>query len=241
LLHRKRRYLQALGIVVISTLLLLACLLFRKRQDYFVAAVKANNPTLIRALAVIGANPDTPYREDSDYGDNSAYPPLVIQLSQYYNADQQHRPQYENTLNALLDSGANPNIVLGTGVRPLHMVAADNHLTIAASFIAHGADVNAKDKSGVTPLMYASGAGNFNMVALLLKNKAEVDARANRGVTALMAAATTNRVAVARLLIENGADPDLKDYRGWSVSYHARHRPEIQSLLKEIKRDNSNR
>lgn len=102
----------------------------------------------------------------------------------------------------------NPNaahLTERTGMTPLHWAAKRGHREVAASLLAHGAEVNVKDSKGGTPLHRAAGESRKDIAELLLANMAEVGARDKRGQTPLHYAAEGGHTEMVELLLANGA------------------------------------
>ena len=75
----------------------------------------------------------------------------------------------------LFQSGMNPNLPGWLGVTPLHRFAREGHVTKAAVFLDHGADLHARDEEfRTTPLGYAAMSGRVRMVAFLLRRGAQL-------------------------------------------------------------------
>jgi len=115
-----------------------------------------------------------------------------------------------DTLTALLDGGADPNLLDGpVPYHTLDYAALHGRADMADLLIAFGADMNAKDNLfGETPLHYAIAACQF---------------------------APQGHMEVAQLLIERGADVNAKDAKGLTpLDYAKRYAPNaglLQMLL----------
>ena len=81
----------------------------------------------------------------------------------------------------------------------------DDHLAIAQSLLAAGANVGARDPQGWTALHYAARA-QARAAELLLESGADPDALADDGTTPLHLAAVAGNVQVIKALIAAGAD-----------------------------------
>lgn len=107
------------------------------------------------------------------------------------------------------------------GYTPLIIAAYNNHPSIVALLLQHGALPDAQDSAGNTALMGASFKGYTEIVQLLLQAGADVNLRNGQGAPALTFAATFGQLDIARLLLEQGADTSLRDSRGKTPLDHA--------------------
>jgi Zn-dependent protease len=103
---------------------------------------------------------------------------------------------HRDIVTALLDSGADPNLVDWVG----------------SSLPARGR----------TALVAAAANGEADVAEVLLESGADVNAQTWIGQTALMVAAINGHTEVARLLLDRGADPELEDGDGWTALMLAR-------------------
>mmetsp|Transcript_16075 Transcript_16075/g.29464 ORF Transcript_16075/g.29464 Transcript_16075/m.29464 type:complete len:182 (-) Transcript_16075:126-671(-) len=78
-----------------------------------------------------------------------------------------------NVADALLQRGADPNIVDSNGRRPLHYGSANGHLGLIHLLLNYGADPNAISNGGDTPLIKASSFGQDQAVQLLVSRGAD--------------------------------------------------------------------
>jgi hypothetical protein len=88
------------------------------------------------------------------------------------------------TIKALLDGGADPNIPDQDGSYPLHKACeqykyGESH--VVEALVKGGADVNARDSDGCTPLHVAANHGNAKNCRLLVGNGADSKARNKNG------------------------------------------------------------
>ena len=110
------------------------------------------------------------------------------------------------TVDLLIDAGADPAVADDLGVTPLWTTAERGDVALARKLLDAGADPNYALLSGETSVMTAARAGQTGLVALLLAEGADPNARATRGQTALMWAAAQRHPEVVEVLLANGAD-----------------------------------
>ena len=82
----------------------------------------------------------------------------------------------DNTLNQLLNEGADVNSVTNEGETPLRLAAMKGHSGIVRSLLKWGADVNYLPPGTSSPLRVAVGRGHADIVALLLAKGADPEA-----------------------------------------------------------------
>ena len=117
-----------------------------------------------------------------------------------------------STLIALLDGGADPNLLDGPiPYHPLDYAAMHGRADVADLLIAFGADMNAKDNLyGGTPLHYAiwyAPQGHLEVAELLINRGADVNAKDANGLTPLDYAKryAPNAGLLQLLLVQAGA------------------------------------
>ena len=147
------------------------------------------NAALVKTLLEAGAHPD-------DCSEDHITPLMV--------AVQFDSPQ---TVQMLLDHGANPLARDDDGLRPIHYLTGNDtdELKIADLLIKSGEDVNVTDNTGNTPLMNISGSENIPMVRYLIAHNANVNQRNEGGNTALTIAESEEEKETIRLLKAAGA------------------------------------
>ncbi|QTG99456.1 ankyrin repeat domain-containing protein [Wolbachia endosymbiont of Rhagoletis indifferens] len=92
---------------------------------------------------------------------------------------------YNETVDLLLEAGANPNIQSDKGRTPLHYTDV---LASAASLLKGKANPNIQDHRGETPLHHAASIGHTGYVNLLLEKKANPTIQNRKGETPLQVA-----------------------------------------------------
>ena len=77
---------------------------------------------------------------------------------------------------ALLEAGANPDVLTGTGAASLHFAAEANGVEVVNALAGHGADVNVRDAySSRTPAMFAAARNSAAALQALLDAGADPD------------------------------------------------------------------
>ncbi|MFD1257577.1 ankyrin repeat domain-containing protein [Mucilaginibacter terrae] len=84
--------------------------------------------------------------------------------------------QYE-AARYLLFKGADVNQPLNgnSGIRPIHLASAQNHIDVVRMLIEHNVQINIQHHTGITPLHYAAKQGNTEMLIALLEDGADVN------------------------------------------------------------------
>jgi ankyrin repeat protein len=127
----------------------------------------------------------------------------------------------KDTVQLLLERGANANARDKENATPLHLASSSYGLPIASVLLDGGANVNAKDNRNRTPLhrLLADGHNNqrdslVGFVGLLLKRGAEVNAEDEDHATALHLALNHRDLKVAPVLLDHGANPNAESNLG---------------------------
>ena len=109
-------------------------------------------------------------------------------------------------VDSYLAEGADPNArdLLGGGLA-LIIAAQQDHLKVAESLLAGGAEIDATYKNGGTALMYAAHANHPDIVRLLVSKGADINLKNSNGNTALYYADKFNYSEIIQILREAGA------------------------------------
>jgi ankyrin repeat protein len=111
----------------------------------------------------------------------------------------------------LLNAGANANAASRYDVRPLYLAATNGSEAMIRLLVSAGADPNAVDAMGENMLMAAVSSGDRAAVAALIEFGADVNARdSHYAQTALMVAARAGFTGIAQTLINAGAEVDAQ-------------------------------
>jgi uncharacterized protein len=115
------------------------------------------------------------------------------------------------TVEQLLASGSDPNVLGEFSTPALHWVVYYDELALTEQMLEAGADANLRNPvTGVTPLSLALTGTNPALVAALLDAGADPNARMPDGDTHLMIAARDGMPEFVKLLLEHGAEPDAR-------------------------------
>ncbi len=135
-----------------------------------------------------------------------------------------------DSIQLLLDHGANPNSRNSAGATPLHWAVPD--AAKVKRLLAAGADANARSTNFQrTPLLVAASyPGSVAVLQLLLDHGADIHAKDRGGIHALGRAAVSADVDVVRFLVEHGCDPNEPGY-GSNVRYARHYLPTLDYLL----------
>ncbi len=118
-----------------------------------------------------------------------------------------------DTVQRLLDAGADPDKANDYGVTPIMLATENRSVEMVKTLLEGGADPNIATWAGETLLMTASRSGLFEAAKLLLEHGADVNvSEPRRGQTALMWAIAFKHPEIAQLLVENGANVSAKTF-----------------------------
>ena len=149
----------------------------------------------------------------------------------------------KNTINELLNAGADPNIADIDGDTCLHYGAQNDQCTeVLQAIISHGSDVNAVNKDNVTALMIACEKKNTDAINVLLNAGADanivdvndVNAIKMKNVTALMVACHKGNTDEIKILLNAGADPNIANAVGYTCLHYAAGNYQCTEILQEI-------
>ncbi len=113
------------------------------------------------------------------------------------------------TVQTLLDGGADVNAKDQDGVAPLMIYGARANRGNVQALLDAGADVNAKDNNGMSALSYAAREDYAEILRTSLDTGAQLDKRDKPNQpTALMAAAERGHTEIVKFLLDAGAEVD---------------------------------
>lgn len=126
---------------------------------------------------------------------------------------------HEDTVQMLLDNGADVNAKDWIGSTALDWAAPGGHERTVRALLRNGSNLNSRDAYENTALHWA--VQHETIIQLLLENGADVNAKNDCGQTALCWAARDGPVAVAQLLVKHTADVDIQDRYGCTALHGA--------------------
>lgn len=117
----------------------------------------------------------------------------------------------QDTVQALLRQGADPNAAQADGMAALHWAAHDDDIAVAKLLLDAGARPGTKNRYGITPLFLACENGSAAMADLLLRAGADPNVTLRGGETMLMTAARTGQVDTVKALLAHGAEVGARE------------------------------
>ncbi len=140
-----------------------------------------------------------------------------------------------DTVQSLLDLGANVNERNASYLTPLDMASIAGRPEVALLLVQYGADVNSRDKTGRTALHNAVQNGQLDIARLLLDHGADVNARQQDHGTPLHLASLNGHREIVQVLLECGADVNVRNDGCRTPSQLASRRGEMEivKLLSE--------
>lgn len=166
---------------------------FKDLDENLFKAVENNHPEAARFLLKRGAN-----AESHDLKTGST--PLIIAILK----------ENMETVQALIESGANPDKKNRTGVAPLSIAANNGNFEIVKFLLENNAEVNIQNHNGFVPLHDAIENGKIDIVKLLISYGANVNSKGNK-TTPLHFVAVHGHRSIAKLLIKHGAEIHVKN------------------------------
>ncbi|KAJ5319727.1 hypothetical protein N7508_000010 [Penicillium antarcticum] len=129
-------------------------LLMAEQQHRTPITLPANTPTL-----PVGRRSNRDVMPDSGAGSRTWTMPLHIAITRGHFA----------AVRLLLDRGADPNAVDGTGSTALHAAVRGGHHTIVRELLRYSANTSMVDAAGWLPLHYAAETGDERCLGILLQ------------------------------------------------------------------------
>jgi ankyrin repeat protein len=115
------------------------------------------------------------------------------------------------TVELLLDKGADPNMVGNDGTTALMTAIISGDIEIVELLLDKGAHTNIVNTYGQTALISAAWYGHSGIVELLLDRGANPNIVDKYDKTALLVASVVGNIDIVKLLLDNGADINIVD------------------------------
>ncbi len=131
------------------------------------------------------------------------------------------KPANVDMLKAILDCGADVNLIDSNGWTALHHAAEKGDLKAATILLDSRANVNAFSNARKTPLHLAAFANRTEMVKLLLERGAAIEFESEEKCTALHFAAKKGSLECVKELLAAGANIYKQDHRLWTPLHYA--------------------
>ncbi|KAL9109115.1 MAG: hypothetical protein Q9227_006206 [Pyrenula ochraceoflavens] len=129
------------------------------------------------------------------------------------------------TVQTLLEKGAEVNFLDNEGIPPLQYAAQKGSRHIVELLLEHGADISIAQPDGWTALHMAAHNANEGeeepITGILLDYGADVHAIDDRSQTPLHFACKLGRTRMAKLLLKHEAQADARDKNGWTALHLA--------------------
>lgn len=119
-----------------------------------------------------------------------------------------------DTMNFLIQKGADVNAVNGNGETPLFSAAKADNADAIVSLVKSGASLRARDNLGSSPLHAAVRWDALAAAEKLINMGLDIDCQNVGGKTPLAEAAVEGNMTMARLLLKQGANPNTYDQNG---------------------------
>lgn len=141
-----------------------------------------------------------------------------------------------DSLEALLEEGANINQRDKSGRTMLHHAAKNNELAKVKRLIGFGASPSIQDDQNVTPLHLAAQKGHCEVLRSLLRESPSLEVRDDLGRTPLWLACENGHLYAADILLQAGAKQEIRDSQGINLlvaMLYNTYQPRIAILLLE--------
>ena len=128
----------------------------------------------------------------------------------------------KETVQALVQHGANVHATEDRGRTALHGASFDNYLEVIKTLVENGAHVSALDNDNTTALHIVCMNGHTATARYLIEQGAPTNASRRNGWTALHLACLCGHYEIVQLLLDNQAAWDVREGHGWTASGIAR-------------------
>lgn len=154
----------------------------------------------------------------ADARDGAGNTPLLATLESLRAFDRRSKPHATpETVQALLDAGADPNAVGERGLTPIHLAVQTGEVALVERLERAGADVQHRTAGGYTTLLHACyqppGKGKLAILQKLISAGIDANAASDYGESPLSVCLYFGDFAALRLLVKAGSEPARL---GWS-------------------------
>lgn len=166
-------------------------------NDGVVPVANTNNSDIIRMLIQEG-KANLSYKSSID-----GSTPLVLLLS--------HTKIGTDSVKIMIDAGADVNVELKDGTRPLFYACIRGHLEPFSLLINAGADPHiVHPQTGVNLMLLAASRGYFDLVRVLVQHRVDFNYRSPNGIHTIFHAIHFGHEPTVSLMLNLGVDPNLK-------------------------------
>ena len=160
-------------------------------------AVETQEPALVKLLLEKGAIAQPMATENATLETISNRFTPIIQACRYGNSA---------ILNALLDSGVDPNSSIDDGTSAFQLCAGSASAEDLARMVSLGATVTAENNKGQTALMWAANYGRVANLNYLIDEGAAINRQTQEGYSALFFAIKSHNLDAVKTMVSQGAD-----------------------------------
>lgn len=129
------------------------------------------------------------------------------------------RRGYEQTVQRLLDAGADPNAARGDKHSPAYLATLYKQPAILKALLDAGASPD--DQAEAPPLLCAVNSSTPELVEILIAAGVRLDAVDHIGANAVHRAADFNNDEIAKVLLQAGSPVDSRDPKGLTAMHYA--------------------
>lgn len=151
-------------------------------------------------------------------------PPLTFPVEAKHNPYIFHAYEHKkyNTLEVLLNNGADPNEKDENGVPMLNTAATDHDMKALGILLrCDKTDINITDSENCNAALHAAKRNRGDVLVLLIHHKIDINHADKVGATPLMHAALANARKCIELLVKNGAKLNERDADGLTALNYA--------------------
>lgn len=156
--------------------------------------------------------------------------------------DELSKDRRDETVQFLLNNGADINLCNKNGYSPLYLACFDGHHSTVEILLKNRANINSCSKNKTSPLYIACLNGHEYTAELLLSNGSDINSNTKDGTSPLIAACFQGHDNIVHLLLKRGANVNSCDKDGvgpFFIACQNGHESTVQLLLKNEAEINS--